>query len=98
MNPPGTIIALYTYRAILVTSAFLIPVYVTLYYRDVAGRAIIASMILGVVFGVGSQTIGLMEMIGVPATFIGVGVALLVLVVGHYIWREPAPSASVTSD
>jgi SSS family transporter len=98
VDPPGTIVALYTYRAILLTSAFLIPIYVALYYRGVAGRAIAASMILGVIFGVGSQTIGLTEIIGVPATFVGVGVSLLVLVVGHYIWREPASPADVTGN
>lgn len=88
VNPPGTIITLYTFRAILLTSAFLIPIYVALYYRGVAGEAILASMVFGTVFGVSANVIGSEQAIGIPATFIGVGIALLILIVGHYFWSE----------
>ncbi|AEN05981.1 sodium:solute symporter [Halolamina sp.] len=97
VNPPGTIIGLYNWRAILLTSALLIPVYVTLYRRDTAGEAVLLSIILGTLFGPGWQAIG--SPLGVPATFMGVGMSILGLVVGHVVWRggsdvHPEPAVS----
>jgi len=88
VDPPGTIIALYTFRAVLLTSAFLVPIYVALYYRGVAGNAVVASVVLGTIFGVGANVVGSEQAIGIPATFVGVGIALIALVVGHFVWSE----------
>jgi len=86
VNPPGTIITLYTFRAILLTSAFLIPIYVALYWRGVAGDAVLASIIAGTLLGVGWDLSG--GVLGIPATFVGVGAALVALAIGHVLWSE----------
>ncbi|MFC7157839.1 sodium:solute symporter [Halomarina halobia] len=86
VDPPGTIIALYTFRAILLTSAFLIPIYVALYWKGVSGTAVLASIIAGTVLGVSWDVSG--GYLGIPATFVGVGAALLALGVGHVIWKD----------
>lgn len=88
VDPPGTIISLYTFRAILLTSAFLIPVYVALYRRDVAGEAVIASVVAGTLLGVGWDLSGGLLGGAVPATFVGVGAALVALGVGHVLWTD----------
>lgn len=97
VNPPGTIIGLYSWRAILLTSALFIPVYVTLYRRDTAGKAVLLSIILGTVFGPGWEALG--GPLGIPATFMGVGMASLGLAVGHFAWRgdETSPFTAVAS-
>ena len=96
VDPPGTIISLYELRAILLTSGLLLPIYAALYYRDVAGRAILASMVFGAVLGVGWQLSG--GFFGIPATFVGVGAAALVLLVGHLVWSggsvSPTPGTA----
>jgi len=96
VDPPGTIITLYTFRAILLTSAFLIPIYLGLYWTGVAGNAIIASIVAGTLLGVGWDLSG--GFFGVPATFMGVGAAIAALVIGHLIWSEsgggPTPAAA----
>lgn len=86
VNPPGTIISLYEFRAILLTSAFLVPIYVALYWRGLSGRAVVASVIAGTLFGVGWEITG--GHLGVPSTFVGVGAALLALGLGHVVWQE----------
>jgi sodium/proline symporter len=86
VDPPGTIITLYTFRAILLTSAFLIPIYLGLYWTGVAGNAIIVSIVVGTLLGVGWDLSG--GFLGVPATFMGVGGAFLALLVGHLVWSE----------
>ncbi|WP_227376047.1 hypothetical protein [Haladaptatus halobius] len=58
MNPPAAIISLYEFRAVLLTCAFLLPVYAGLYWRGVAGRALVASMVSGTVVGVGLRLAG----------------------------------------
>ena len=83
VNPPGTIISLYEFRAILLTSAFLIPVYVGLYWRGLDGRAIVGSMVAGTILGVGWRFAG--GPLGVPPTFLGVGGAILALALGHHL-------------
>ena len=96
VDPPGTIITLYTFRAILLTSAFLIPIYLGLYWTGVAGNAIIASIVAGTLLGVGWDLSG--GFLGVPATFMGVGAAIAALVIGHLVWSEsgggPTPAAA----
>lgn len=96
VNPPGTIIGLYNFRAILLTSAFLIPIYVALYWRGVAGRAVLASVIAGTIFGVGWQLGG--GLFGIPATFVGVGAALLGLVGGHVVLSTTDQAVPAMSD
>ena len=96
VDPPGTIIALYTFRAILLTSAFLLPVYAALYWRGIDGRAVLASMSLGAVVGVGWKLGG--EFFAVPATFAGVGTALLVLAIGHMLWSDAPLRGAAPSD
>ena len=92
VDPPGTIITLYTFRAILLTSAFLIPIYLGLYWTGVAGNAIIASIVVGTLLGVGWDLSG--GFFGVPATFMGVGGAFLALLVGHLIWSDSGEGAT----
>lgn len=96
VDPPGTIISLYNFRAILLTSSLLIPIYVALYWRGVAGRAVLASIVLGSIFGVGWDVSG--GFFGVPATFVGVGVSFAALVIGHLVWSgKPASPTSAAS-
>ncbi|MEE6210434.1 sodium:solute symporter family protein [Salarchaeum sp. III] len=92
VNPPGTIISLYEFRAILLTSAFLIPVYLGLYWRGLDGRVIIASMVLGTSLGVGWRLLG--GPLGVPPTFLGVGGAVLTLAAGHLLVGTDTASAT----
>ncbi|MFC6961773.1 sodium:solute symporter family protein [Halocatena marina] len=93
-NPPGTIFDLYSFRAVLLTTGLLLPVYVALYWRGFDGRVIIASMVLGGVFGVGTALVGGTVM-GVPATLLGVGVAALVLLSGRVVlYRVPTADQS----
>ena len=91
-NPPGSIFQLYNFRAVLLTTALLVPVYVALYWRGLDGRAILASMGLGAAFGVGTQLIG-GSLMDIPAALLGVSVATAALVDGHYALgyntREP---------
>lgn len=95
VNPPGTIISLYEFRAILLTSAFLIPIYVALYWQGAAGTAIIASIIAGTILGVGWRLGG--GFYGIPPTFVGVGAALITLVIGNFVWsRETSPTTPTT--
>lgn len=95
VDPPGTIISLYEFRAILLTSAFLIPIYVALYWRGAAGNAIISSIIAGTVLGVGWDISG--GFFGVPATFVGVGAALTALIVGNFVWSDETPPTATTA-
>jgi sodium/proline symporter len=98
VNPPGTIISLYNFRAILLTSSLLIPIYVALYWRGVAGRAVLASIVLGSIFGVGWDVSG--GFFGVPATFVGVGVSLAALLIGHLVWSTgpSSPTSAASGD
>ncbi|HSJ08409.1 MAG TPA: hypothetical protein VK928_00810 [Longimicrobiales bacterium] len=86
VDPPGTIIMLYGFRAVLLTSAFLVPVYFAVYKSDVSGRVVFTAIVLGAVAGLAAQaqggTIGM-----IPATFMGVGTATLAVLIGHYVLR-----------
>lgn len=96
VNPPGTIIELYNFRAVLLTSAFLIPVYFGLYWVGLSGRAILMSVTAGAILGVGTELTG--GLFGVPSTFIGVGTATLVLLISHIILPDTEPKGGATAD
>ena len=83
-SPPGSIFDLYDFRAVLLTTGLLVPVYVALYWRGIDGRVILSSMVLGAVFGIGTKLTG-GTLLGVPATILGVGIAVLVLVGGQFV-------------
>lgn len=94
VNPPGTIITLYGFRAVLLTSAFLIPVYVAIYWTALDGRAVLAAIIAGAVVGLGAQVAG--GSIGpVPATFCGVGAAVVLLLAMHGVLGRRRERAAV---
>lgn len=86
VNPPGTILELYEWRAILLTSALLIPVYITLYSRNIPGKAVLVSIILGALFGPGWEALG--TPLGIPAAFMGVGMAIVGLAIGYFLWKN----------
>ncbi|WP_122090979.1 sodium:solute symporter family protein [Halalkalicoccus subterraneus] len=96
VNPPGTIIELYNFRAVLLTCAFLIPVYVGLYWTGLSGLALIASIIVGAILGVGTEFTG--GLFGVPSTFIGLGGAVIVLLIGHVLLSDSEPMSGAPSD
>lgn len=94
VNPPGTIIELYEWRAVLLTSAFLIPVYFGLYKRDTPGEAIVLSIIAGAVVGMGWDLTG--DPLGIPGVFMGLSAAALALIIGSVAWTKsatPTPAA-----
>ncbi|WP_101295785.1 sodium:solute symporter family protein [Halegenticoccus soli] len=94
VDPPGTIIELYEWRAILLTSAFLVPVYVALYARGIPGKAVLLSIVSGTALGVGWDFLG--GPVGIPATFMGVGAAIVTLGIGYALWKgEAEPTVAV---
>ncbi len=94
INPPGTIIFLYGFRAVLLTSAFLIPVYVAVFSSTISGRAVITAIALGAMGGLGAELSG--GTLGpVPSTFVGVGSATLALLVGQWVFRTFFPRGGV---
>jgi sodium/proline symporter len=101
MDPPGTIIVLYGFRAVLLTSAFFLPVYIAIYWTALDGRAVLAAIVAGAVVGLGAQVAG--GSIGpVPATFCGVGAAVTLLLVAHWALgprrRRESALAAVAAD
>ncbi|WP_266076124.1 sodium:solute symporter family protein [Haladaptatus caseinilyticus] len=96
VNPPGAIISLYEFRAVLLTCAFLLPVYAGLYWRGVAGNALVASMVSGTIVGVGLRLAG--SPFGIAPTIAGVGVAALTLVGGHVLSTEETDEAVSSAD
>lgn len=89
VNPPGTIIFLYGLRAVVLTSAFLVPVYYAVFKSDADGRAVIAAIAGGAVVGLGTHLMG--GGLGpIPSTFMGVGVATTVVLIGDRILRGRA--------
>lgn len=92
VNPPGTIISLYNLRAVLLTSAFLLPVYIGLFWVGLNGRAILASIIAGAILGLGADFMG--GLFGIPSTFVGIGAAALVLIIGHLLLSNHEPGVS----
>lgn len=93
VNPPGTIISLYGFRAILLTSAFFVPVYLALFWKGFDGRVVLAAIAGGALLGVSVQLMG--GTIGpIPATFVGVGGATSILLVGRLLTGRQDPPAS----
>lgn len=91
-DPPGTIITLYSLRAVVLTSAFLIPVYAAAYVGALDKRAVLIGIVAGAVVGLGSQLAG--GIAGIPPTFAGVGSAILGLLLGHLYFRSKPRSAA----
>ncbi|WP_435152871.1 sodium:solute symporter family protein [Haladaptatus sp. DFWS20] len=96
VNPPGAIISLYEFRAVLLTCAFLLPVYAGLYWRGVAGSALVASMVSGTVIGVALRLAG--SPFGVAPTIAGVGVGALTLVGWHVLLADGTKEAVSSAD
>lgn len=92
IDPPGTIIVLYGLRAVLLTSAFLVPVYMAVFRSDLEGRAVIAAIMGGAAIGLGTHLAG-GGVGGVPSTFLGVGGATTLLLLGQHIFR-PGPGSA----
>jgi len=87
INPPGTIIFLYGFRAVLLTSAFLVPVYVAVFWARISGRAVITAIAAGAATGLLGEAAG--GSLGwIPSTFAGVGAATTVLLLGHLFFRK----------
>jgi sodium/proline symporter len=96
-DPPGTIITLYSFRAVVLTSAFLIPVYLAAYWAGLEGRAVLVGIVGGAVFGLGSHLLG--GGIGpIPSTFAGVGAAIICLLAGHLYYRTQRGGAVPTAN
>ncbi|MCO8243610.1 MULTISPECIES: hypothetical protein [unclassified Haladaptatus] len=93
-SPPGSIFDLYDFRAVLLTTGLLVPVYVALYWRGIDGRVILSSMVLGAVFGISTKLTG-GTLLGVPATILGVGIAMLVLVAGQVVIGQSSRTTPV---
>ncbi len=92
VNPPGTIIVLYGFRAVLLTSAFFVPVYVAVFWTSLDGRAVLTAIALGGLVGLTTHIMG--GGIGaIPSTFLGVGTATLVLLLAHALFSRFRPSA-----
>jgi Na+/proline symporter len=90
VDPPGTIIVLYGFRAVLLTSAFLVPVYLAVFWSELSGRAVVLAVAAGAAAGLVAQLMG--GSVGpVPATFVGVGSATTVLLVGQVVLRRIRP-------
>jgi sodium/proline symporter len=87
IQPPGPIIVLYAFRAVLLTSAFFVPVYLALFRPSLDGRAVLWAVGAGGLAGVAAQ-IGQDALGAIPATFAGVGCGVLVLAVVHAFRRR----------
>lgn len=92
VDPPGTIIVLYGFRAVLLTSAFLIPVYFAVFWKKLDGRAVLTAIAGGAIVGIGTHLMN--RGIGaIPSTFFGVGTATTLLLLGHYLFRHTSLGA-----
>lgn len=94
VDPPGTIISIYGFRAVILTSAFLVPVYAAVFWDRIPGRAVVLAVLGGGLAGLGVQLAG--GSLGpVPATFVGVGLATTVVLVGYALGdRKPRGASS----
>ena len=86
IDPPGTIVVMYEWRAIFLTSALLVPVYAAMYVSDVPGVAILSSIVIGLLFGTVWESLD--APVGIPTALLATSIALLVLLVGRHVWRE----------
>src|SRR5690625_5779404 len=57
-DPPGTIITLYGFRAVVLTSAFLIPVYLAAYWAGLERRAVLIGIVGGALVGLSAEILG----------------------------------------
>lgn len=85
VDPPSTIYDLYSLRAVLLTTAFFLPVYIALFWTDLDGRAVLAAIGGGGFIGLTTQLNG--GGIGpFPSTFLGMGTAVAVLLVANFVF------------
>ncbi|GAB3030792.1 sodium:solute symporter family protein [Natronobiforma cellulositropha] len=84
IDPPGTIIVMYEWRAILLTSALLVPVYAAMYLVDIPGKAIVSAIAIGFVLGTTWEFLG--GPLGLPAALLATTVAFVVLLAGRALW------------
>lgn len=90
VDPPGTIITMYGFRAVLLTTAFFVPVYAAVFWSDLEGGAVVAAIAGGGLVGLGTELLG--GGIGaVPSTFLGMATATALLLVGHLLFRPGGP-------
>lgn len=90
VDPPGTIIVMYGFRAVLLTTAFFVPVYAAVFWSDLEGGAVLAGITGGGLVGLATEIMG--GGIGaVPSTFMGMSTACVLLLVGHYLFRAGGP-------
>lgn len=92
IDPPGTIIAIYYFRAVLLTCAFLVPVYAALRWRWLAGRSVLAGIGVGVLGGVGWTLLGPQA---VPGTFVGMAASAVTMAVTTVVteWQPASPAS-----
>lgn len=90
VDPPGTIIVMYGFRAVLITTAFFVPVYAAVFWTDLEGGAVLAAIGGGGLVGLATEIMG--GGIGaVPSTFLGMATATVLLLAGHYLFRAGGP-------
>lgn len=100
IDPPGTIIVMYGFRAVLLTTAFFIPVYAAVFWTDLEGGAVLTAIAGGGLVGLGTHILGDGGIGSVPSTFLGMAAATTLLLVGHYLFRPGGllgPEAAVDS-
>jgi sodium/proline symporter len=87
VDPPGSIYDLFAFRAVILTSAFFVPVYVAVFRTDIAGRAVFGAVAGGGLVGLAAHASG-GALGALPSTFAGVGAATLLLLVLHVVFRR----------
>lgn len=92
VDPPSTIYDLYSLRAVLLTTAFFLPVYVALFWTDLDGRAVLTAIAGGGLVGLTTQLNG-GALGSFPATFLGMGTAATLLLATHYLFFRKARAA-----
>ena len=96
VDPPGTIIVMYGFRAVLLTTAFFIPVYAAVFWTDLEGGAVLAGITGGGLVGLGTHIMG--GGIGsVPSTFLGMATASLLLLAFHFFIRRGSSQGPPTT-
>jgi sodium/proline symporter len=93
VDPPGTIIVMYGFRAVLLTTAFFVPVYVAVFWTKLEGAAVLAAIAGGGLVGLGSHVLGDGGIGSIPSTFLGVGTATTLLLLVHWLFRLRRPAA-----
>jgi len=96
-DPPGTIFLLFKLQAVILTTGVLVPLIAGLYWRDVDGRTLITSMVVGAVCGIVAGVAG-GTVLGIPATIFGAGAALVALPACHLTLGGEPRTANQPSD